>query len=226
MAFLSSGKRCSLHCRMASSFRWAARRAGFCKLKPQPLRIRPTWEGWHETPNSHSMTRPIRFLVHISPQNPKAAGPRPAIGPGSAWTALAGLRRRRAPAPSSFSPPHPLAHCPASDSFILSSPSGGESIKEIASNCNMPDASADSTHQLSLSPPFGDRSLCRGWADEWLFQHGAALPVYLPPVRQPPFLRVSIMRPMPGLKFLTSAPPDRLPAIVRQPVLVNYELAY
>ena len=43
--FLSSAKRRSRQSLMASSFRWEARSAGFCRLKPHSLRIRPTWEG-------------------------------------------------------------------------------------------------------------------------------------------------------------------------------------
>ena len=42
--------------RIASAFRRVVRRAGFGRLKPPPFKIRPTWEGSYDTPNSCSMT--------------------------------------------------------------------------------------------------------------------------------------------------------------------------
>ena len=105
--FFSWGKRRSRQSRMASSSRRAARSAGFCKLRPQPFRIRPAWEGSQDTPNSLPVTWATRRLVQISPQNPEAAGPW-ASNSGSwarcSWPSLARLpgclRWRRACGPS------------------------------------------------------------------------------------------------------------------------------
>jgi len=43
--FLSAGQRSTSQLRMASSFRWLARRAGFWRLHPHARKMRPTWEG-------------------------------------------------------------------------------------------------------------------------------------------------------------------------------------
>jgi hypothetical protein len=73
--FLSVGHASSTHCWIASSSRWAARLAGFCKLNPSALKIRPTCPGEYVTPNSRRMTAATRLRVHTSPRKPYACAP-------------------------------------------------------------------------------------------------------------------------------------------------------
>jgi hypothetical protein len=56
--------------------RWVARRMGFCRLQPQARKMRPTWEGWYETPSSRRITSATRPRVQMSPRNPKDSAPR------------------------------------------------------------------------------------------------------------------------------------------------------
>ena len=107
--FLTSGHRSWRHRSMASSSRWLARRTGFCTLQPQARRIRLTWAGWYETPNSRRITSATREQVHISPRKPNASAPlfnssgirarcscvKRGVGPG-------GLRVRNASTPPSL----------------------------------------------------------------------------------------------------------------------------
>ena len=124
--FFISPKRRSRHSLMASSSRWAVRRAGFCRLKPQPFRIRPTWEGSYETPNSLSMTWATRRRVQISPQNPEAEGPS-SSNPGNRASCAAfsldcpswGLAAAQGLGSSVAGPADPLAHRPAGASQSL-----------------------------------------------------------------------------------------------------------
>jgi hypothetical protein len=55
---------------MVASFRWRARRAGFCKLHGIALHKRPTWMAWYEMPNSKEMTAAMRPRVHTWPRKP------------------------------------------------------------------------------------------------------------------------------------------------------------
>ena len=73
--FFTSGQRSCRHRSMASSSRWLARRTGFCTLQPQSRRIRLTWAGWYETPNSRRITSATREQVHMSPRKPKVSTP-------------------------------------------------------------------------------------------------------------------------------------------------------
>jgi hypothetical protein len=72
---LSMGQRSSFQRWMAVSSRWVARRSGFCRLQPPIFKMRPTWEGSYEAPNSHRITSATRGWVHRSPWNPKDWAP-------------------------------------------------------------------------------------------------------------------------------------------------------
>ena len=117
--FLSSGKRCSRQSRMASSSRWVARSAGCCQLRPKRRRIRPTWEGWYDTPNSFWMTWATRRRVQISPQNPKAVRPR--LSNSGSWAPLPVVQLGRSAgwlaAPGLATPCPGLAHLLADHAF-------------------------------------------------------------------------------------------------------------
>ena len=109
LPFLSAGHRSCIQVRMASSFRWLARRTGFWRLHPQARRMRPTWEGWYETPKVRRMTSAIRPSVHTAPRKPYASGPcssRPGSPPRCSWLSLGsrpGALRRLSPSgPSSL----------------------------------------------------------------------------------------------------------------------------
>ena len=73
--FLIRGQACERHRSIAASFRSAARRCGFCGLKPRPCKMRPKWSGWYETPNSRRTSSATRAQVQSSVRNPAARGP-------------------------------------------------------------------------------------------------------------------------------------------------------
>src|SRR5215472_5178176 len=58
-----------------SSFRWVARSSGFCGVQANCLSNRETWALWYVTPNTRSMSLPIRAQVQTSPRNPYASAP-------------------------------------------------------------------------------------------------------------------------------------------------------
>jgi hypothetical protein len=49
---------------IATSWRWHARWAGFCRLHGIALHKRPTWTGWYEMPNAEAMTAAMWPRVH------------------------------------------------------------------------------------------------------------------------------------------------------------------
>jgi hypothetical protein len=55
---------------IATSSRWHARRAGFCRLHWIAWHQRPTWTGWYERPNAKAMTAAMRPRVHTWPRQP------------------------------------------------------------------------------------------------------------------------------------------------------------
>src|SRR6266849_419060 len=62
---------------MAASFRWSARRSGFCQLQPIPCRNRAhTPTVLYRTRNCLRMTSPMRLSVHNSVEYPAAPAPR------------------------------------------------------------------------------------------------------------------------------------------------------
>ena len=73
--FLMRGQSCERHRSIAASFRSAARRCGFCGLKPRSCKMRPRWSGWCETPNSRCTNSATRAQVQSSVENLTARGP-------------------------------------------------------------------------------------------------------------------------------------------------------
>jgi len=93
--FLISGQRSSFQRLIASSLRWLARWTGFWLLQPQVFRIRPTWEGWYETPNWSRMSWAIRGWVQMSPRKPKDSAP--CASSSGSWERCSGVSRGEAP---------------------------------------------------------------------------------------------------------------------------------
>lgn len=60
---------------ICSSSRWAARSCGFWGVQANRVSNRDTWALWYVTPNTHSMSLPIRAQVQTSPRNPYASAP-------------------------------------------------------------------------------------------------------------------------------------------------------
>src|SRR5919204_1475065 len=60
---------------ICSSSRWAARSSGFWGVQANCLSNRDTWALWYATPNTRSMSLPIRAQVQTSPRKPYASAP-------------------------------------------------------------------------------------------------------------------------------------------------------
>jgi hypothetical protein len=73
--FFSSGQTLVRHLVISRSLRCVVRSSGFCGVHFRALRMRETWAGWYETPNSHSMTRATRAQVQTSSRKPYDSAP-------------------------------------------------------------------------------------------------------------------------------------------------------
>jgi hypothetical protein len=63
------------HRSIAASLRWLARVIGFWRLHPICFKIRPTWLGWYDTPDSRLISCTTRGWGHTAPRNPKCSAP-------------------------------------------------------------------------------------------------------------------------------------------------------
>jgi len=73
--FLTRCQSCFRHCSITSSSRCAARRCGFCWVKPSACSTRPTWSRWYRTPNRWWIISATRRQVHRFVRKPAAKGP-------------------------------------------------------------------------------------------------------------------------------------------------------